>query len=60
VKKEQIIFLFLAILTTFSIVGIGISISLGSILVFSLSILTATICCGIGFSLRKKRATEAN
>ncbi|MCT8139078.1 DUF5325 family protein [Anaerobacillus sp. CMMVII] len=58
-KKEQFIFLILAIVTTFSIVGIGISISLRSILVFSLSILLTTICCGIGFTLRKKRANQA-
>ncbi|QOY34323.1 DUF5325 family protein [Anaerobacillus isosaccharinicus] len=57
-KKEQLTFLLLAFVTTFSIVGVGISISLGSILVFSLSILAATICCGVGFSLRKKLASD--
>ncbi|OIJ13300.1 hypothetical protein BKP37_12435 [Anaerobacillus alkalilacustris] len=59
-KKEQVIFLLCAIFTTIAIVGIGISISLGSILVFSLSIITATICCGVGFSLRKKLAQESS
>ncbi|WP_129079512.1 DUF5325 family protein [Anaerobacillus alkaliphilus] len=59
-KKDQITFLLLSILTTCAIIGVGISISLQSILVFSLSILTATICCGFGFSLRKKLRSQSN
>ncbi|OIJ09757.1 hypothetical protein BKP35_14795 [Anaerobacillus arseniciselenatis] len=59
-KKEQIIFLLCAIFTTFSIIGIGISIALESLLIFSLSILLATICCGVGFTLRKKLAASTN
>lgn len=56
--KLQIIFLLLAFLTTMAIIGIGISISLGSLLVFSLSVVTAAICCGVGFSLRKRNANQ--
>jgi hypothetical protein len=58
VKKEQIIFLLCAIFTTISIMGIGISIAEGSMLIFGLSTIIATICVGVGFSLRKKLATQ--
>ncbi|WNF35602.1 DUF5325 family protein [Bacillaceae bacterium IKA-2] len=55
-KKEQFIFLLCALFTTISLIGIGISISLESMVIFSLSIATTIICIGIGFSLKKKLA----
>ncbi|MDE5413121.1 DUF5325 family protein [Alkalihalobacterium chitinilyticum] len=58
-KKENILFLTLAIVTVIGIMAIGVAIAERSILIGILSLLGITVACGMGFSLRKKlRETE--
>ncbi|MFV8826995.1 DUF5325 family protein [Alkalihalobacterium sp. APHAB7] len=53
-KKENILFLTLAIVTVIGIMAIGVAIAERSILIGLLSLLGITAACGMGFSLRKK------
>ena len=53
-KKENILFLTLAIITVIGIMGIGIAIAERSILIVTISLLGIFIAMRIGFSLRKK------
>jgi hypothetical protein len=53
-KNSKLIFLFLAVLATFSIMSIGISISLNSLLGIVFAIIMLIIIMGIGFTLKKK------
>ncbi|WP_216828117.1 DUF5325 family protein [Alkalihalobacterium elongatum] len=53
-KKENILFLTLAIATVIAIMAIGVAIAERSILIGILSLIGITAACGMGFSLRKK------
>ena len=53
-KKENILFLTLAIITVVCIMAIGVAIAERSLIIAALALIGITIACGIGFSLRKK------
>lgn len=53
-KKENVLFLILAILTVFGIMAIGVAIAERSFLIALISLAVIIFACGIGFSLRKK------
>ena len=53
-KKENLLFLILAIFTVFGIMAIGVAIAERSLMIGLLSLVVITFACGIGFSLRKK------
>jgi len=53
-KKENVLFLLLAIITVLCIMSIGVAIAERSPLIAVFAIIGAFIATGIGFSLRKK------
>lgn len=53
-KKENVLFLMLAILTVFGIMAIGVAIAERSAMIGLFSFAVIAFACGIGFSLRKK------
>ncbi len=54
-KKENILFLTLSIVTVICIMAIGVAIAEKSLLIAVLAIIGIFIATGLGFSLRKKR-----
>ncbi|WP_017727147.1 DUF5325 family protein [Halalkalibacterium ligniniphilum] len=53
-KKENVMFLLLAIITVVCIMAIGVAIAERSLLIAFLAFAGVFIACGIGFTLRKK------
>ncbi|ARK31154.1 DUF5325 family protein [Halalkalibacter krulwichiae] len=53
-KKENLLFLLLAIISVICIMSIGVAIAERSILIAFLSIAGVIIATGLGFTLRKK------
>lgn len=54
-KKENALFLSLAIITVICIMAIGVAIAEKSILIATLAFIGIFIATGLGFTLRKKR-----
>ncbi|MFC0558755.1 DUF5325 family protein [Halalkalibacter alkalisediminis] len=53
-KKENVLFLLIAIISVICIMSIGVAIAERSILIAVLSIAGVVIATGLGFTLRKK------
>ncbi|WP_096199201.1 DUF5325 family protein [Bacillus sp. FJAT-45350] len=53
-KKENIMFLLLAVITVICIMGIGIAVAERSLLITLLSLIGIFIATGLGFNLKKK------
>ncbi|BAB06352.1 DUF5325 family protein [Halalkalibacterium halodurans] len=53
-KKENVLFLLLAIITVIGIMAIGIAIAERSILIAILAFVSIFVATGLGFTLRKK------
>jgi hypothetical protein len=55
-KKENVLFLTLSIITVICIMGIGVAVAERSLPIAIVSILGIFLSMGLGFSLRKKNA----
>ncbi|MCK0470602.1 DUF5325 family protein [Halalkalibacter sp. APA_J-10(15)] len=53
-KKENVLFLLLAVITVICIMSIGVAVAEKSMLIFILSIIGIFLAMGLGFTLKKK------
>lgn len=55
-KKENILFLLLSIITVICIMAIGVAIAEKSIFIAGIALIGIVVSMGLGFSLKKKRS----
>lgn len=59
-KKENFLFLLLAIITVICIMSIGVAVAEKSMLIFLLAIVGIILAMGLGFTLKKKVRETVN